>query len=262
MEELLITIENVNLFFQTQQVLRNINAQIRNVTRPDTIQGQIVALIGRSGIGKTQLFKILSGLSKPTSGQVLIDSDQHIVTPGEVGIIPQNYILFRHKTIFSNLEAGLRHSTTKHSYNESKSIIKEYANTFDLTEHLNKYPEQLSGGQRQRVSILQQVLTDNKFILLDEPFSGLDTLMVDKVIQLLVKVSCLNEYSTLIIVSHDIESSMAIADSVWILAKEKDLEGATITETLDLKKLGIAWDPDIRKKASFQQLVDDVKHKI
>lgn len=262
MEELLISVENVNLFFQKRQILRDISVQIRNITRPDKIQGQIVALIGRSGIGKTQLFKILSGLSKPSSGRVLIDSDQHLITPGEVGIIPQNYILFKHKTIFKNLEAGLLHSNKKYTSTEATQIIQQYAENFELIEHLNKYPEQLSGGQRQRVSIIQQVLTNNKFILLDEPFSGLDTLMVDKVIQLLIRVSCLNEYNTLIIVSHDIESSMAIADTVWILAKEENKEGATITKVLDLKSMGLAWDPEIRKRAEFQRLVDDVKHLI
>jgi ABC-type nitrate/sulfonate/bicarbonate transport system ATPase subunit len=259
MEELLIKIENVNLFFQSHQVLRDINAEVRNVTRPDMIQGQIVALVGRSGIGKTQLFKILSGLSRPTSGQVLIDSDQHLVTPGEVGIIPQNYILFRHKTIFKNLEAGLCHCNKKCDKTQTTNIIRQYAETFDLIDHLDKYPEQLSGGQRQRVSIIQQVLTDNKFILLDEPFSGLDILMVDKVIQLLIRVSCLNEYNTLLVVSHDIESALAIADTVWVLAKEEGKEGATITKVLDLKAMGFAWDPDIRKRTEFQQFICDVK---
>jgi ABC-type nitrate/sulfonate/bicarbonate transport system ATPase subunit len=161
-----------------------------------------------------------------------------------------------------NLEAGLKHSHKSYSQTEIEQTIRQYAEEFELVEHLNKYPDQLSGGQRQRVSILQQVLTDNKFILLDEPFSGLDTLMVDKVIQLLVKVSCLNEYSTLIIVSHDIESSMAIADTVWILAKEENKEGATITKTIDLKSMGLAWDPEIRKKVEFQQLVHNVKYMI
>lgn len=259
LEELLIKAENISLKYGNNLVLRDINFEIRNVTRPDSIQGQIVALIGRSGLGKTQLFRILSGLNKPTTGQVWVYPDQHKVTPGEVGIVPQNYFLFNHRTIFENLRQGVLHSSLKRSEAERKELILKHAEDFGLAEHLQKYPTQLSGGQRQRVSIIQQVLTDNKFILLDEPFSGLDPIMVDKVIELLNKISSLNELNTLIIVSHDLENSMAISDTVWIMAKENNKEGATITRQLDLKDMGLAWNPDIRKSQVFQQLVDDVK---
>jgi len=141
-------------------------------------------------------------------------------------------------------------------------MIRKYAEDFNLTEHLYKYPTQLSGGQKQRVSIIQQVLTDNKFILLDEPFSGLDSLMVDKVVNLLLKISTLSEYSTLVIVSHDVQTAMAISDEVWVLAKEPDKEGATITHTYDLKEMGMAWEPNIRKRTDFQELVETVKSQI
>src|SRR5205085_1570814 len=118
------------------------------------------------------------------------------------------------------------------------------------------------GGQRQRVSIIQQTLTGNKFILLDEPFSGLDLLMVDKVLELLVKISTLNDFNTLVIVSHDIENAMAISDTAFILANEEGKEGATIKEQIDLISLDYAWHPDIKKNQGFQGLVEHVKHKI
>lgn len=258
LEELLIKAENISLQYENRQILRDINFEIRNVTRPDSIQGQIVALVGRSGLGKTQLFKIIAGLSKPTTGRILITADQHTVTPGEVGIIPQNYILFDHRTVYGNLCKGLLHCSKKCSKKEAEDLIKKYAEDFGLTEHLEKYPGQLSGGQRQRVSIIQQILTDNKFILLDEPFSGLDTLMKDKVIDLLNKISVMNELNTLIIVSHDLESSMAIADTVWLLAKETGKEGATIIKQFDLKEMGMAWDPDLRERSDFQHFVKEV----
>jgi ABC-type nitrate/sulfonate/bicarbonate transport system ATPase subunit len=196
------------------------------------------------------------------TGRVLVDLDQHYVCPGEVGIVPQNYILFSHLSIYENLRRGIRHSSCKRTPKDQDDLIKKYADDFNLAEHLNKNPVQLSGGQRQRVSIIQQVLTDNKFILLDEPFSGLDPIMVDKVIILLNKISVLNELNTLIIVSHDLESAMAIADTVWILAKEEGKEGSTVTKQIDLKEMGLAWDPEIRKNIEFQQLVHDVKKMI
>jgi ABC-type nitrate/sulfonate/bicarbonate transport system ATPase subunit len=261
-KETLISAKNINLQYENRQILRDINFEIKDVTRVGIEQGQVVALVGRSGLGKTQLFKIIAGLKKPTSGQVLITTDQHLVTPGEVGIIPQNYILFDHRTVYHNLRRGITHCGKKCNGKDSDDLIRKHAEDFGLTEHLQKYPAQLSGGQKQRVSIIQQILTDNKFILLDEPFSGLDTIIKDKVIKLLIKISTMNELNTLIIVSHDLESSMAIADTVWLLALEPEKQGATITKTYDLKEMGMAWDPGIRERPDFLQFVKTVTHEL
>ncbi|RFS23866.1 ABC transporter ATP-binding protein [Chitinophaga silvatica] len=255
----LVCAENVSLQYGTKTILRDINFCIHDIHRPNMEQGQVVSLIGRSGIGKTQLFKVLSGLIQPTQGVVKIDTDQHPVRAGEVGIVPQNYILFNHRTIYHNLKIGLDNAAVKLTDAEKKSIITDYAETFQLTEHLQKYPAQLSGGQRQRVSIIQQVLTGNKFILLDEPFSGLDVLMIDRVIQLLVKVSTLQEQNTLIIVSHDIENAAAISDTVWVLGCEDGKEGATIKHEYDLCAMGYAWQPEVRKEPGFQDLIANIK---
>src|SRR5579859_5325109 len=172
-EEVILRVENIHLRYD-KLILRDVSFDVHNITRPNLQQGQVVSLIGRSGIGKTQLFKILSGLQQPTSGSVLIGSDLHPVVEGEVGIVPQNYILFNHRSILDNLKLGLRGSINKMNGTEKLELINKYASKFGLSEQLKTYPMQLSGGQRQRVSIIQQILTGNKFILLDEPFSGLD----------------------------------------------------------------------------------------
>lgn len=261
-EELLLKAENVCLQYGDKLILRDVNFEIHNIVRPNMEQGQVVSLVGRSGIGKTQLFKILAGLIQPNAGKVMIDVDQHPVRPGEVGIIPQNYILFNHRTIYENLKIGLDFSGQKLNQAQENEIINDYADKFDLRDHLKKYPAQLSGGQRQRVSIIQQVLTNNKFILLDEPFSGLDMIVIDKVINLLIKVSTINELNTLIIVSHDIENSLAISDTAFILACAANIAGATVTEKIDLIHHGFAWNPEIRQNAAFQDMVAGMKHKI
>ncbi|NIG52016.1 ABC transporter ATP-binding protein [Chitinophaga sp. Cy-1792] len=257
--ESLLCANNIGLQYGEKVILRDINFCIKDIHRPDMQQGQVVSLIGRSGIGKTQLFKILAGLNKPTSGEILIDVDQHPVVAGEVGIVPQNYILFNHRTIYQNLKIGLDNGTVKLTDAEKKMVIQDYAHTFQLTEHLEKYPAQLSGGQRQRVSIIQQVLTGNKFILLDEPFSGLDMVMINKVIQLLLKVSTIQETNTLILVSHDIVNAAAISDTVWVLGTTPEKEGATIIKEYDLCAMGLAWQPEIRKEPEFHSLVHDIQ---
>jgi ABC-type nitrate/sulfonate/bicarbonate transport system ATPase subunit len=261
-KELIFTVENVNLKYDDRLILRDVNFDIHNIIRPDIKQGQVVSLVGRSGIGKTQLFKILAGLILPSTGAVKIDVDQHPVHAGEVGVVPQNYILFNHRTVYENLKLGLDFCGKKLSDKEKEKTINEYAGSFDLKEHLKKYPAQLSGGQKQRASIIQQVLTGNKFILLDEPFSGLDLLMKEKVVDLLLKVSLLDEMNTMVIVSHDIEASLAISDTAFILAKEDGKEGATITETIDLIEMGLAWAPHITKEKAFTDLVSGIKYKL
>jgi len=260
-EQVILKAEHIHLSYD-RPILRDVNFEIRNITRPDMNQGQVVSLIGRSGIGKTQLFKILSGLLKPQSGTVSIGSDLHPVVAGEVGVVPQNYILFNHRTILENLRLGLRSSVKVYSETEKTHVINEYAEKFGLKEHLKKYPMQLSGGQRQRVSIIQQILTGNRFILLDEPFSGLDPVVKDKVLELLLTVSELDELNTLIIVSHDIENSLAISDTAFILAQQEGHEGATITETIDLAEMGLCWNKEIKKDKHFQDLVNQIKYKI
>jgi ABC-type nitrate/sulfonate/bicarbonate transport system ATPase subunit len=259
--EVLIEVKDVNLSYD-KQILRDVSFKIQNIKRPGIEQGQVISLIGRSGIGKTQLFKILAGLIQPNTGTVLIGLDQKPVVAGEVGIVSQNYILFNHRTVLENLRLAMKHASITINDKEKDNLINEYAAKFDLTEHLKKFPQQLSGGQRQRVSIIQQVLTGNRFILLDEPFSGLDALMIDRVIELLVQVSTLHELNTLVIVSHDVENSLAISDTAFILAREKDKEGATITEIIDLIEMGFAWNPTIREDHKFQLLVSQIKHKI
>lgn len=261
-EEVIFKVENVNLSYDDRPILRDINFEIRNVTRPDVAQGQVVSLIGRSGIGKTQLFKILAGLLKPNTGHVKIASDLHDVQAGEVGVVPQNYILFNHRSILDNLKLGLRGSANKLSDNQKKELIDSYVVKFALKEHLKKYPMQLSGGQRQRVSILQQILTGSKFILLDEPFSGLDPIIKDVVVELLVSISQLHEHNTLVIVSHDIENAMAISDTAYILAHQEGKQGATITETIDLIQMGLCWTSEIKKNKDFIDLVSQLKFRM
>src|SRR5690349_21853920 len=92
-QEVILRAENVSLCYGDKTILHNINFNIRNIVRPNMKQGQVVSLIGRSGIGKTQLFKLLSGLQTPTSGKVTI-YDSKEVKAGDMGVIFQNYYLF------------------------------------------------------------------------------------------------------------------------------------------------------------------------
>lgn len=255
-EELILDVQDVQLSYNNRCILHNINFQVRNIVRPGLRQGQVLSLIGRSGIGKTQLFKLLSGLQKPSAGKILIH-DQKEVEAGDMGVIFQNYYLFQWRTVYQSLFLAARQN--KALKGAEKEAIERHAAQFELLEHLQKYPQQLSGGQRQRASIIQQLLKGSDFLLLDEPFSGLDVCVLDRVVNLLQEVSLSDELKTLIIVSHDIATTVAISDTVFILATEDGKRGATIKKEIDLMERGLAWNKEIKKQKAFADTVDEIK---
>lgn len=255
--EELLHAENINLYFGEKHVLRDINFKIHNIIRPNMTQGQVISLIGRSGIGKTQLFRILAGLNKPTSGAVY-GPNKKIVEQGDMGVVFQNYYLFEWRTVKQSLELAAKKNPLLDPKNV-EDVIKQQAETFELSEHLNKYPQQLSGGQRQRASIIQQILNGSEFLLLDEPFSGLDVVVLDKVVNLLVKISVSDELKTMIIVSHDIETSVALSDTAFILAREAGKEGSTIVKKIDLIERDLCWNPDIASTRGFLDTIEEIK---
>ncbi len=252
----LLQASNIGLGYDDKIILRDINFCIKDIVRPGMQQGQVISLIGRSGIGKTQLFKILSGLQKPTTGTVAINGDQ-TVKAGDMGVIFQNYYLFEWRTVYQSLLMAAKKNPQLKG--KEKAMVDHYAGEFQLTSELKKYPQQLSGGQRQRASIIQQLLKGSSFLLLDEPFSGLDVCVLDKVTDLLLQVSLSDELKTLIIVSHDISTSVAISDTVLILGNEAGKEGATIKKEIDLVERDLAWKKDIKKEKTFIETVAEIK---
>ncbi len=255
-KQTLLQASNVGLQYDDKVILRDINFSIKDIVRPGMQQGQVVSLIGKSGAGKTQLFKILSGLEQPSSGAVTINEGE-VVKAGDMGVIFQNYFLFEWRTVYQSLllAAKMNHQLK----GKEQETIAGYAVAFQLEGELKKYPQQLSGGQRQRASIIQQLLRGSNFLLLDEPFSGLDVCVLDKVMELLLQVSVSDELKTLIIVSHDIVTSVAISDTVLILGEEPGKAGSTIRKEIDLIERDLAWQKDIRQQKMFVETVNEIR---
>lgn len=250
----LLKVQDVYLKFGEKLVLRDINLEIKDIITTNNVTGQVVTLLGRSGVGKTQLFKIIAGLTRPTSGHVFVGVEQVPVVPGKVGMVLQNYPLFEHYTLYGNLSLVCR----------EKEKIDQYLHDFDIIDHKDKYPCQLSGGQRQRAAVVQQLLCSDHFMLLDEPFSGLDPVATEKLCNNIVKVANADERNTVIISSHILEPSLAISDSVFMLGNEKDeagnkIDGAIIKYYYDLAAEGLAWRSDIRKDPKFTELVENIR---
>lgn len=255
-EEEIIKIENLSLSYGPKQIFRDLNLSINNITRPGMQQGQIVSLLGPSGIGKTQLFRCIAGLQKQTTGAVTLY--QKPIKVGDVGVVFQSYPLLKHRTVLGNLKIAADHG------NKTEAQINELLQRFDLMDKKKLYPVQLSGGQRQRVAIIQQLLCSSNVILMDEPFSGLDVIMKHKAIDLIREVSMVDEHNTIVITTHDIETAVAISDEIWILGRQKNADGSwapgsTIMKEIDLKKIGLAWQPQIEKHEMFWPTVTKIK---
>lgn len=256
--EIILSIKDINKSFDKKVILRDISFDIRNIVRPNINQGQIISLIGKSGSGKSTLFNIISGLLKPDSGTVWIGAESKLVKEGDIGVVFQNSYIHEWRKVKEIFELAINKNKLIQPVNR-KDYIEHTAFNFDIHYYLDKYPEQLSGGQRQRVAIAEQILNGHDFILLDEPFSGLDTLSIDKVTKILTDLSLTDEYKTIIIVSHDLVNSLAISDSAFILAKEENKEGATITKEICLAEMGLAWREDIKDDSNFRDLIKKVK---
>lgn len=253
-KERLLTVSNLSLAYGERQILRDINVAVNNITRPGVEQGQVVALLGPSGCGKTQFFRCLSGMLQPTSGEVLITDKQLRVKGGDVGVVQQAYPLFAHRTIRSNL-----YLASKKRGKERDAQIDDMLAHFNLRDKLDMYPTQLSGGQRQRVAIIQQLLASSNFLLLDEPFSGLDVMSKERVFSTMRTVSTTHEHNTLIFTTHDLEAAVALADMIWVMGKEGDKPGSTIVKTMDLAAAGLAWHKDIERHPKYWPTVLELK---
>ena len=259
----LLKIEHVNLSYDDKVILRDVNAEIRDIIREGRTQGQVVGFLGPSGIGKTQLFRIVAGLNQPTSGQVLVNSTLTPVKAGMVGVVAQNYPLFENRTILSNLLLAAKQMEKN---GEAHQRVIQYLKRLDMLDQAQLYPAQISGGQRQRIAIAQQLLCSEHFLLMDEPFSGLDLVMEAKVCELINEIACLDELNTIIVVTHDVTAAATVADHLWLMGRDRDangnvVPGARIQETYDLIERDLCWHPGITNSAPFLEFVREVKER-
>ena len=257
--EVLVRVDGVSLRLGDNQILEKVCFDVVDRIRVGCVTGQVVALLGPSGVGKTRLLRIIAGLDAPDAGRV-VGFGGAALEPGEVGVVFQDYPLLRHRSVGSNLTlagkvAGLSESA-------AKKRGMELLETFRLADRAGFYPAQLSGGQRQRVAIAQQLVKPRKLLLMDEPFSGLDPAALDEVMHLIVEVANLDELNTVVVVTHDIRAAMAVSDTLFMLGRAKDAAaGACIQCTYDLVDRGLAWHPDVHDMPEFSVLEREIRVK-
>ena len=147
----------------------------------------IVGFLGSSGCGKSMTLKCIAGIETPDDGRIVLDDEVLFdkkagidLSPQKrkVGYLFQNYALFPHMTVRQNIEAGLEASGK--SKQEKKDIVERLLEQFHIKELENSYPVRISGGQQQRAALARMMAAEPKFLLLDEPFSALDTYLKEK----------------------------------------------------------------------------------
>ncbi len=254
--------ENVSVTLGGVPILRDVSFEIKDIRRPDCVAGQVVGLLGPSGIGKTTLFRVMAGLDTPDTGRVVIGEEARPVQRGMVGVVAQHYPLFPHRTVLGNLVvAGSRAGLSRAAAKEKAAGLLR---GFGLEDRAKVYPSQLSGGQRQRVAIAQQFMCSEHFLLLDEPFSGLDPIAVDRVSKLLNDVACMHELNTIIVVTHDIAAALEVADTIWLMGRDRDeqgniIPGARIQESYNLIERGLAWRDGIATTPEFVATLREIR---
>lgn len=184
-------------------------------------RGEIACLLGPSGCGKTSVLRLIAGFLKPDSGSVVlqgrdISTPSYILPPEKrrISMVFQDYALFPHMTVEENIGFGLKKLTKAARREKCESLL-----TLTRLEHLSKrYPHELSGGQQQRVALARSLATSPDVLLLDEPFSGLDT-ELRRDLSLRVRDLLKSQGITTLIVTHDQEEAFALGDKIGVLAQ-------------------------------------------
>jgi sulfate transport system ATP-binding protein len=204
-----IVVREISKSFGDFAALRDISLEVPT--------GSLTALLGPSGSGKSTLLRVIAGLERPDSGEVLIaEADVTGEAPQRrgVGFVFQHYAAFKHMTVYENVAFGLR---IRHRPRpEIRERVGELLRLVQLEGFASRYPAQLSGGQRQRMGLARALAVDPKVLLLDEPFGALDA-RVRKELRAWLRRLHDETHTTTVIVTHDQEEAMEVADRIALM---------------------------------------------
>lgn len=242
-----ITISTKNL------VKRYHNRSVVNHVSIEVKQGEIVGLLGPNGAGKTTTFYQVVGLIKPDEGDVFL-SDENITrlpmykrAKMGIGYLPQEASVFRKLSVEDNISAVLE--MTKLSRKEQKEKLESLLKEFHL-EHVRKSNgDVLSGGERRRTEIARALAVDPKFILLDEPFAGIDPIAVEDIQSIVAKLKYKN--IGILITDHNVTETLSICDRAYLLIEGKIFKHGTAEELADdeqVRRLYLGRNFELKRK--------------
>ncbi len=223
---MMIEFRNVAHSYGKKDVFRNLNMMLR--------KNKLTCLLGGSGCGKTTVLRLIAGLEKPLSGEILIsgkivsESNRIIVQPHKrnIGFIFQDLALWPHFTVYKNIAFGLEERKSRNTKNK----VFEMLDFFGIDELADKYPHQLSGGQKQLVAIARALVLNPEILLMDEPLANLDVKLKRKILNHIEKLK--QDFNlTIIYVTHDHKEAFAVSDEIVVMNSGK-IEAAGTAEEI------------------------------
>lgn len=208
MTQSVISIENVSKRYGAGElVLNNISLDVK--------KGEIIALLGKSGCGKSTLLNLIGGFEPSTDGAILLHGTEVVKPTKRCIMLMQNYGLLPWRSVRKNVELALESSDIPKS--EYASRVHHYLKMVGLVDKQNAFPSELSGGMQQRVAIARALAIQPEVILMDEPFAALDTFTRYYLQDELLTIQR-EENTTIVLVTHDIDEAIYLADRIFIMS--------------------------------------------
>jgi lipopolysaccharide export system ATP-binding protein len=245
MENKVLEIENLTVSFGGFKALNNLNFSMD--------LGELRVIIGPNGAGKTTSFYMIVGFVKPDSGKIFLDDIDITNLPmykrsqKGIGYLPQEASVFRKLSVEDNIRAILE--MTKLNSTQQKDKLEELIEEFHLTKVRKNKGDLLSGGERRRTEIARALASDPKFILLDEPFAGVDPIAVEDIQSIVSKLKERN--IGILITDHNVQETLSITDRAYLLFEGKILKSGVAEELAadeQVRKVYLGQNFELRKK--------------
>jgi len=237
--------EQIKKAYKGRQVVKGITVEVN--------QGEIIGLLGPNGAGKTTSFYMIVGLVKPDSGKVFLDDTDITHIPMYkrakmgIGYLPQEVSVFRKLSVEDNIMAILE--MTPLSKKEQKERLEELIEEFSLGHVRKNLGEQLSGGEKRRTEIARGLAVNPKFVLLDEPFAGVDPIAVEDIQSIVLKLRKKN--IGILITDHNVQETLSIVDRAYLMFEGAILKSGTAEELAvdeQVKKVYLGQNFELKKK--------------
>jgi len=221
---MILRAENIIKTYGKRTVVRGVSFDVK--------QGEIVGLLGPNGAGKTTSFYMVVGFIRPTEGHVYLDNEEITDLPmykraqKGIGYLPQEPSVFRKLSVEDNIKAVLE--MTKLSKAEQKDKLELLLEEFNLNRVRTGLGDTLSGGERRRTEIARALASDPKFILLDEPFAGIDPIAVEDIQYIVAKLKTKN--IGILITDHNVQETLSITDRAYLMFEGSILKAGTAEE--------------------------------
>jgi len=230
---MILKADNLVKKYKNRTVVNDVSVQVE--------QGEIVGLLGPNGAGKTTTFYMTVGLVKPNEGKIFLDDEDITDLPMYrraklgIGYLAQEASVFRKLTVEENIMAVLE--MTKLSKTEQRQKMEELIEEFSLGKVRKNIGMSLSGGERRRTEIARALAVDPKFVLLDEPFAGVDPIAVEEIQGIVAKLK--NKNIGILITDHNVNETLSITDRAYLMFEGRLLKAGSAEE--------LASDPQVRK---------------